>query len=141
MSTAPIVLRERRTTRSQEAYKAITMQLEHVLKLHGLRNFTLSAANGLVLARAGHAEESDALAAYAPVLAKCLDRTHRAEVLGELGEIVPIGAHDDITVRSFFIEGERFYLGLVGRAGTMLDASLYRALTGIRRIFQQHAKA
>lgn len=139
MSTAPIVLRERRTTRSQEAYKAITMQLEHVLKLHGLRNFTLSASNGLVLARAGHEEESEALAAYAPMLAKCLDRTHRSEVIEELGEVVPMGTQDDVTVRSFFIEGERFYLGLVGRAGTMLDASIYRALTGIRRIFQQQA--
>ena len=64
MSSTPFVMRERRTTRSEQAYQAITLQLEHVLRLHGLRNFTLSAANGLVLARAGHAEESEALAAY-----------------------------------------------------------------------------
>mgnify|MGYP000568992911 CR=1 FL=1 len=139
MSSMPFLVKERRSTRSEEAYKAITHQLEHVLKLHGLRNFTLSASNGLVLAKAGHTEESEALAAYAPMLAKCLDRNTRNEVVEELGQVVPMGERDTVTVRSFFIEGERFYLGLVGHAGTLLDASLYRALTGIRRIFKQNA--
>lgn len=141
MSSTPFIMRERRTTRSEQAYQAITLQLEHVLRLHGLRNFTLSASNGLVLARAGHAEESEALAAYAPMLSRCLDRTVRQGVVEELGEVVPMGEQDSVTVRSFFIDGERFYLGLVGRAGTLLDASIYRALTGIRRIFKQHATA
>ena len=138
MSATPITVRERRTTRSQQAYEAITHQLEHVLMLHGLRNFTLSGANGLVLARAGHAEESEALAAYAPMLAQCLNRTRRAEARQELSQVVTMREREEVTVRSFFVDGERFYLGLVGRAGTMLDASLYRALTGIRRIFSQH---
>lgn len=138
MSTAPMILRDRRATRSEEAYLAITLQLEHVLRLHGLRNFTLSASNGLVLARAGHMEESEVLAAYAPVLARCLDRSRRSQVVAELGEAIPeISQDEDVSVRSFFIDGERFYLGLVGRAGTKLDASMYRALTGIRRIFKQ----
>ena len=140
MTVMPIS-KERRSRRSEKTYQAIAYQLEHVLKIHGLRSFALSDSNGLVLARAGAPEEADALAAYAPVLAKCTDRGRRGEVLSQLGAIVD-GAHEDNTeVRSFFVDGERLFLGLVGATGASLEAAIYRTLTGIRRIYRSYESA
>lgn len=136
MNVIPMI-QERRCRRSEETYRAITFQLEHVLRLHGLRNFTLSDANGLILANAGHAEESHALAAYAPLLARATDRRRRAQVVDSIREVVPFSGEDAINVRSFFIDGDRLFLCIVGEGGARLDASLYRALTGIRRIYRQ----
>lgn len=140
MSVTPM-FQERRCRRSQETYRAITFQLEHVLRLHGLRNFTLSDANGLVLASAGLEDESRALAAYAPVLAKCLSGQRRAAIEGRLAELVPMEQIEGLSMRSFFVDGQRLFLCLVGQQGGTLDSSLYRALTGIRRIYHQSMRA
>ncbi len=137
MSVIPLIP-ERRSRRSEQTYRAITFQLEHVWELHGLRNFTLSDANGLVLAGAGHGEESRVVAAYAPLVAKCLNRERRDAVLDEIRSLVPIlHGDEDLCVRSFFVDGERLFLCAVGDNGAGLDASIYRALTGIRRIYKQ----
>ena len=135
MAVMPIS-KERRARRSAKTYQAIAYQLEHVLKVHGLRSFALSDANGLVLAQAGCQEEADALAAYAPVLAKCTDRARRGEVISQLGSIVDGAREDNTEVRSFFIDGERLFLGLVGATGASLESAIYRTLTGIRRIYR-----
>ncbi|GEM_PF-1407859 len=136
MSVIPMI-QERRCRRSASTYEAIFYQLEHVLRLHGLRNFTLSDANGLVLAQAGWDEESQTLAAYAPVLAKCTDRIRRDEVLEEMNTLLELEGEDSVQARSFFVDGERLFLCLIGESGAALDACLYRALTGIRRIFRE----
>jgi len=138
MSVIPMI-QERRCRRSASTYEAIFYQLEHVLRLHGLRNFTLSDANGLVLAQAGWDDESQTLAAYAPVLAKCTDRHRRDEVVEEMNTLLELGedGEESVQARSFFVDGERLFLCLIGEPGAALDACLYRALTGIRRIFRE----
>lgn len=139
MSVIPMI-QERRTRRSEQTYQAIEYQLDYVLKLNGLRNFTLSSPEGLILANAGFDEESEALAAYAPLLAKCTDRDRRDQNVTRLGEVIELD-DEDIQVRSFVVDGEQYFLGAIGASNTQLDASIYRALTGIRRIFKQSFRA
>lgn len=132
------MIQERRGRRSESTYEAIFYQLEHVLHVHGLRNFTLSDDRGLVLAQAGFGEESEALAAYAPVLARCADRTRREDVIDKIRALIEIhNVQERVHVRSFLVDGQRLFLCVLGESGAQLDACLYRALTGIRRIFRQ----
>ncbi len=129
---------ERRGKRSSETYRAINFQLEHLFRMHGLRNFTLSDANGMILAHAGFLEESEAVAAYAPVLAKCTDRERRAQVIDKIGGHIPFDYSESLVeVRSFFVDGERLFLGVVGEGSAAVETAIYRALTGIRRIYKQ----
>lgn len=134
-------LQERRSRRSKETLQAITFQLEHVARVHDLRNFTFSDETGLVLASSGHAEESELVAALAPVLANCADRARRAELLDTLGATIPGLHHDGVLIRSFYLDGTRYFLALVGEPGAKLDAAIYRALTGARRIYRQTLSA
>lgn len=134
-------LQERRSRRSKETLKAITFQLEHVTSVHDLRNFTFSDETGLVLASSGHAEESELIAAYAPVLSNCADRERRAELIAKLSESMPELQESGLLIRSFYLDGTRYFLALVGEPGAQLDAAIYRALTGARRIYRQTLSA
>lgn len=129
---------ERRTKRSNHTYRAITYQLEHIFKVHGLRNFTLSDSNGLILAQAGHYEESEAVAAYAPVLAKCTDRDKRAHIVHNILQFIPESIEYAVEVRSFFLDGERLFLGILGHGEATAGVAMHKTLTGIRRIYTQN---
>ena len=136
MTALPISL-ERRLERSANTQRAMTLQLEHVLKLYGMRNFTLCDQNGLVIAHAGYHEESDTIAAWAPLLAKCTDRHKRSRHLQQLLSQLDC-AHDlDLQVRSFHLDGARLYLCIAGSPGAQLDVGLYRAVEGLRRIYRE----
>lgn len=46
-----------------------------------------------------------------------------------------------LLIRSFYLDGTRYFLALVGEPGAQLDAAIYRALTGARRIYRQTLSA
>ncbi|MBA2664704.1 MAG: hypothetical protein H0U74_20625 [Bradymonadaceae bacterium] len=132
---------ERRRSRSKQAIQAIMLQLEHIYSREKLRNFTLGDSRGLVIASAGEQFESDALAAYAPLLARCVDRQCRQSILANVDNFVPGVDERSLHVRTFEIDGEELYLSLVGQPGVYQHVGLYRAITGVRRIFRQSALA
>ncbi|MFU8804689.1 MAG: hypothetical protein ACNA8W_12820 [Bradymonadaceae bacterium] len=136
MNVLPLVP-ERRRQRSKEACTAITYQLHHILEQEGLRNFTLGDSQGLVVAGAGLAHESDVMAAYAPMLSGCVDRSRKETILAKVRQFVPGVFEDTYHVKSFRVDGEEFYLTLLGAPGIYQHVGVYRAVTGVRRILEQ----
>jgi hypothetical protein len=132
--------KERRGKRSNKAHIAISYQLEHIFENQDLSNFVLGDSSGLLLAGAGDSEEADVLAAYAPVLETYRGKS-RGKVFAKLASMVPRFNPSALSIRSFQIDGETLYLLSVGRKRTARQASLYRAVTGIRRILEQTAVA
>lgn len=132
---------ERRRQRSGQTLKALTYQLEHIFEREDLHNFTLGDSRGLIIAQAGDPRESEVLAAYAPLLAHSVSRRYRRQVLSRVNSVVPTITVDSIHVRQFTIDGQKLFLTLVGRPGVYKDVSLYRAITGVRRIFDQQPAA
>ena len=130
---------DRRKRRSKRMYRAIQYQLEHVFDIHNLRNFTLADTRGLVLAYAGHVEEAEVLAAYAPMLSTRMNRRSRAHILDRVRHFVPDAS--DVQIRSFDVGGETLHLTVLGGGNALQHADLYRAVTGIRRIFEQERSA
>lgn len=131
---------ERRRKRSPHAHTAITYQLEHIFENQNLSNFVLGDSSGLVLASAGEADEAAALAAYAPVLETFRGKS-RGKVFSRLASLVTNFNPAAMSIRTFEIDGETLYLCSLGRETAARQASLYRAITGIRRILKQTAVA
>lgn len=125
---------ERRKRRSSEPLQALTYQLEHVFERNDLHNFTLGDERGLVIAQAGDIHESEILAAYAPMLARTVDRRYRRQVLSHINSVAPTLSVDSIYVRRFRHDRQAFFLTLVGRPDLYRDISFYRAISGVRRI-------
>lgn len=136
MSVIPL-LPERRRNRSANTYEAIKLQLEYILKEQGLQNFTLGDSRGLVLAYAGRADDAHVLAAYAPVVANCTDKERYYEVLEKVQSFVPEVNAQSVAFRTFEVEGEVMHLCLLGEAGKLNHAHVYRAVSGVRRIVDQ----
>jgi hypothetical protein len=132
---------ERRRKRSKEACEAIALQLTHILEQEGLRNFTLGDGRGLVIASAGAGEESDVMAAYAPMIAGCVDKSRREAIFAKIRQFVPGVFEETCHVKAFEIDGEEFYLTILGAPGIYQQVGLYRAVTGVRRILRQTASA
>lgn len=132
---------ERRRRRSQQTLEALTYQLEHIFHREDLHNFTLGDSRGLLIAQAGDIHESEVLAAYAPMLAHSVSRRYRRQVLSRVNSVVPTITVDSIHVRQFTLDGQKLFLTLVGRPGVYQHVSLYRAITGVRRIFGQKPAA
>lgn len=124
---------ERRRQRSTNTYEAIKLQLEYIFETEGLRNFVLGDSRGLMLAHAGHVQESEVLAAYAPLLARSTDRMRRQNIYTKLRTFVPDATQESVYIRTFHIDGEVLHLCVLGHGGVKHN-DLYRATTGIRRI-------
>lgn len=131
---------ERRIRRSPQAHTAIVYQLEHLFKTQGLSHFVLGDSRGLVLAAAGDPEAAAVLAAYVPMLAASRGRS-RDESAAKLEAMLPGVSVESLSVRRFEVDGEPLYLCSVGQQQVTREASLYRAVTGIRRILDQAAAA
>lgn len=127
---------ERRRRRSSNTYEAIRLQLEHISQTQGLRNFTLGDNRGLALAHAGQVTESEILAAYAPLLATCLDRQRRAQIFEKLRQFVPDASESSLQIRTFSIDGEVLHLAILAHTAVK-HTDLYRAVSGVRRILSQ----
>ena len=138
LSTLPT---NRRRRRSNQPLKALTFQLEHIFESEDLHNFTLGDKKGLVLAQAGNRHESEVLAAYAPLLAASVDERSRCQVLARINAHLPTLELNSVHVRPFSIDDQSLFLTLAGRPGVYRDVSLYRAITGVRRILARHATA
>ena len=139
--TVSIPVPERRRKRSHYTLEALTFQLQHIYEREDLHNFTLGDTRGLVIAQAGDIHESEVLAAYAPMLCKSAGSAHRHRVVARMNTVLPRITTDLIHVRHFRIDGQELYLTLLGRPGVYRDVSLYRAITGVRRIIDQRTAA
>lgn len=136
MSVIPFVP-ERRRRRSANTYQAIKFQLEYIFGNQNLRNITVGDSRGLLLAYAGDAQDAQALAAYAPLIANCTNKTRYEDLLERVRTFVPEAAQDTFAFRSFVVDGEELHITLVGESGKLSHADLYRAVSGIRRIIDE----
>lgn len=134
MTVSPLPTIERRRRRSDQTLTALTYQLEHIFKNEGLRNFTLANMSGLVVASAGDPLESEVLAAYAPLLARSVERRFRHQVIARIQKLIPDMSAESLHIRQFTVDGEPLFLTLAGKPGVYRDVGLYRAVTGVRRI-------
>ena len=136
MSVAPIPV-ERRRRRSDEFCQAIHFQLLHLAEQYELENLVLADASGLMVASAGDKVEAQALAAYAPVFSRRLNRGARDEIMDQLESFLPDASGKSLSVRRFQLNGDPHFLCVVGEKRLCRQANLYRAVTGIRRIVEQ----
>lgn len=127
---------ERRRRRSSNTYEAIRFQLEHIFDMQNLRSFTLDDTRGLPLAWAGHSQEAEILCAYAPLLATCVDRERRAQIFERLRAFVPDASEQTLEIRTFTVDGETLHLCVLSHQ-SVKHTDLYRAVSGVRRIFGQ----
>ncbi|MFB6265184.1 MAG: hypothetical protein ABEL76_16415 [Bradymonadaceae bacterium] len=132
---------DRRKRRSDEVRQAITYQLEHLAEEYNLENLTLGDNNGILIACAGRQSAGEALAAYAPVFRRHLDRGQRELIMDKLGTLLPGVDGKSLDVRRFELQGDDHYLCVVGEQRLCRQANLYRAVTGIRRIVRDTATA
>lgn len=125
---------ERRRQRSTNVYEAIKFQLEGIYSANELRNLTIGDSRGLLLAYAGHIEEAQVLAAYAPLISRVEDKDKYHEVMDRVRGFIPDAASDTLSTRSFVVDGEELFITLVGAPGKLQHNDLYQAVSGIKRI-------
>jgi hypothetical protein len=132
---------ERRRNRSQTTTEAIELQLEHLAETCELEHLVLADSSGLMLSCSGPSDSGQALAAYAPVFRRHLERGKRRQVMQKLGDLLPGVSGQTLSVRRFRLNDEPHYLCVVGPEETVRQANLYRAVTGIRRIVDETTSA
>lgn len=138
MSVSPLPLPERRSRRSKETLTSLTYQLEHLLMHEDLRNLALGDSSGQLIAQAGDLLESEVLAAYSPLMSRSVNQRYRQQIFQRMEPLLPGVAPDSVYVRQFEVDGEVLYLAFCGDPGVARDVSLYRAITGVRRILDQN---
>jgi hypothetical protein len=115
-------MKERRLERSQDPYRALCMQLEHVRVEGELDALVVAIDNGLLVAGAGERSVCEALGAVAPLMGS---PSFNGRIPGAL-----IG--QSIEVRSISLEGETVFVASVGRSTG--DEWVTRSVGGVRRI-------
>lgn len=115
-------MRERRLRRSQDPYRALCLQLEHIRAEGELDAMIVAIDNGLLVAGAGERSVCEALGAVAPLIGSS---TFDGPIPGSL-----VGQRID--VRSISLEGQTVYVASVGRS--VNDDGMTRSLGGVRRI-------
>jgi len=136
-STRRSRLNDRRRRRSDECRTAIHFQLLHLVEQYDLDNLVLADPSGLLIACARNEEVGRALAAYAPLVKRHLDRGARERVTDALGDRIPEISGSTLSIRKFELAGDAHYLCVVGEDRLSRHANLYRAVTGIRRIVDE----
>lgn len=115
-------MRDRRLRRSQDPYRALCLQLEHVREEAELDAMVVAIDNGLLVAGAGERSVCEALGAVAPLLdSPAFDGPIPGSLVGQR-----------IDVRSISLEGQTVYLASVGRS--VNDDGMNRSIGGVRRI-------
>jgi hypothetical protein len=115
-------MKERRLRRSQDPYRALCLQLEHVRAEGELDALIVAIDNGLLIAGAGERSVCEALGAVAPLVGSPrFDGRIPGSLIGQ-----------QIEVRSISLEGEKVFVASVGR-GTS-DDWVARSVGGVRRI-------
>ena len=115
-------MKERRRRRSQDPYRALCLQLEHVRAEGELDAIVVAMDNGLLVAGAGERSVCEALGAVAPLLGS---PSFNGRVPGAL-----VGQR--IEVRSVSLEGEKVFVASIGRFTG--DEWVTRSVGGVRRI-------
>jgi hypothetical protein len=115
-------MNERRRRRSQDPYRALCLQLEHLRAEGELDALVVAIDNGLLVAGAGERSICEALGAIAPLVSS-------PAFTGRLPGALEGQAVD---VRSVALDGETLYVASVGRrAGA---TSLQDSIDGVYRI-------
>ena len=115
-------MKERRLRRSEDPYRALCLQLEHIRAEGELDAMVVAIDNGLLIAGAGERSVCEALGAVAPLISS---PSFNGPVPGAL-----VG--QSIDVRSISLEGETVYVASVGRSTS--DEWMKRSIGGVRRI-------
>lgn len=140
--------RDRRRVRSQQRQEATRLQLAHVAGEFELGLCAVSDVDGNLVASSleGQSAQNE-VAQVMALLGTLQDRQRFGEsvarhaertLVGELRQKgVEVNASRRVTVREFHAQGQRLYLTAVGEPTTMKEVGIYRAILGIRRIWQQ----
>jgi hypothetical protein len=115
-------MKERRQRRSQDPYRALCLQLEHIRADGEFDAMVVAIDNGLIVAGAGERSVCEALGAVAPLVGS---PWFDGRVPGAL-----VGQRMD--VRAISLEGETVYVAAVGRSTS--DDWVARSIGGVRRI-------
>lgn len=109
-------MKERRRRRSQDPYRALCFQLEHVRSRGELDAMVVATDNGLVVAGAGERSVCEALGAIAPLIAS---PSFHGRIPGAL-----VG--QSIGVRPLCLDGETLYIASAGRrdGSTLIQDSI-----------------
>lgn len=115
-------MEERRLRRTQDPYRALCLQLEHIRAEGELDAMVVAIDNGLLIAGAGERSICEALGAVAPLVGSpSFDGRVPCSLVGQ-----------SIDVRSISLEGETVYVASAGR--TTSDEWMKRSIGGVRRI-------
>jgi len=115
-------MNERRRRRSQDPYRALCLQLEHLRAEGELDALVVAIDNGLLVAGAGERSICEALGAIAPLVSS---PAFTGRLPGAL-------EGQSVDVRSVALDGETLYVASVGRrAGA---TSLQDSINGVYRI-------
>ena len=115
-------MKERRRRRSENPYRALCLQLEHIRSEGELDAMVVAIDNGLLVAAAGERSVCEALGAVAPLLSS---PSFNGRMPGSL-----VG--QSIDVRAISLEGETLYVATAGRSKS--EEYLARSIGGVRRI-------
>lgn len=115
-------MKERRLRRSDNPYRALCLQLEHIRSEGELDAMVVAIDNGLLIAGAGERSVCEALGAIAPLMAS---PSFNGRVPGSL-----VGQRID--VRSISLEGQKVFVACAGRS--VSDDWITRSIGGVRRI-------
>jgi hypothetical protein len=139
---------DRRRTRSVKRQEATRLQLAHVAGEFDLGLCAVSDTDGNLVASSTEGlpvqgEVAEVVALLGTLQDKrrfgdCVARHAERTLVRRLErEGVDVGASRLVTVREFHAQGQRLYLTAVGEPNTMREVGIYRAILGIRRIWQQ----
>lgn len=136
-----VLTNERRRRRSNNAFEAITLQLQYILEEQGLTCFVLGDDRGLLVAHAGHDSDAHVLAAYAPVIAACNDKDEFFDALDGVGVHIPEVNAANVAFRTFEVDGHTMHLAIHNTGKSLNHADVYRAVGGVRRILNEQRAA
>lgn len=125
---------ERRKLRSNHPNRAVGFLFEAVADRHDVTHVALADESGLLLVNSGDEHECDVLAAFGPLLFKTLDPIGRQHIVSALAETIPTATVERLSLRRFDVDGETFFLCVLGAPGAAKDVALNHAVTGARRI-------
>jgi hypothetical protein len=138
---------DRRQHRSVQLEEATRLQLARVAGEFDLGLCAVSDQDGRLVACAAAAPQEGELVA---LLGALQDRARFGDTIARHAERtlidqlkrrgVAVVGQGRVTVREFHAAGHRLYLTALGEPGTMLEVGIYRAILGIRRIWQQSAQ-
>jgi hypothetical protein len=115
-------MNERRIRRSQDPYRALCLQLEHLRARGELDAMVVAIDNGLLIAGAGERSVCEALGAIAPLMSS---PSFSGRLPGAL-------EGQSVDVRAVSLDGETVYIASVGRRGG--DAWFHESISAVRRI-------